>query len=161
MIINCQKDYTLNMNALKDYVQRLRPLLQLRRREFNICFVGNSEIARLNNVFRRKRGPTDVLSFPWHGNSGHGFSEREFRGFMGDVVISIEAARENALREGHSTLNEIRWLVLHGLLHLLGYDHETDQGEMTQLEVSLRERLGLAGSQAQHKVKGRPGLPRG
>jgi probable rRNA maturation factor len=61
------------------------------------------------------------------------------------VVISVEAARRNARKEGHSTLNEIRWLILHGLLHLIGYDHSRDTGEMVALELSLREQLGIAG----------------
>jgi probable rRNA maturation factor len=61
------------------------------------------------------------------------------------VVISVQTARRNASEEGHSTLNEIRWLVLHGVLHLLGYDHERDTGEMTTLELALREQLGVAG----------------
>ena len=78
-------------------------------------------------------------------NGGRGAAASEFAGFLGDVVISVETARRNARREGHSTANEIRWLILHGVLHLLGYDHETDRGEMTALEISLRARLGIAG----------------
>jgi len=69
----------------------------------------------------------------------------EFKYFLGDIVISVDAARRNAREEGHSTLNEIRWLILHGLLHLLGHDHERDQGEMTRLELALRSRLGISG----------------
>jgi len=66
----------------------------------------------------------------------------EFARFLGDVVISAPSARRNARTEGHATLNEIRWLILHGVLHLLGYDHDTDGGEMTALELALREKLG-------------------
>jgi len=64
---------------------------------------------------------------------------------LGDVVISVVTACRNARTEGHSTLREIRWLILHGLLHLLGYDHAADNGEMTALEYSLRARLGVQG----------------
>jgi probable rRNA maturation factor len=67
----------------------------------------------------------------------------EFEGFWGDVVISAETARRNARREGHSTESEIRWLILHGFLHLLGYDHEQDGGIMAALELSLRARLDV------------------
>jgi probable rRNA maturation factor len=69
----------------------------------------------------------------------------EFRNHLGDIVISVETAKRNAHLEGHSTLNEIRWLILHGLLHLLGYDHESDRGEMNRLELALRTRLGISG----------------
>jgi probable rRNA maturation factor len=67
----------------------------------------------------------------------------EFKNFLGDIVISVDMAKRNAREEGHSTLNEIRWLILHGFLHLLGYDHESDEGQMTKLELALRRRLGI------------------
>jgi probable rRNA maturation factor len=73
----------------------------------------------------------------------------EFRNLLGDIVISVDTARRNARKEGHSTLNEIRWLILHGFLHLLGYNHESDQGEMVKLELALRTRLGISGDRAQ------------
>jgi rRNA maturation RNase YbeY len=71
--------------------------------------------------------------------------KREFEGFLGDIVISVEAAERNAVLEGHATGTEINWLILHGLLHLLGLDHETDHGEMAALEHGLRARLGVNG----------------
>jgi probable rRNA maturation factor len=125
------------------------------KREFNVCFVDDAAIRRLNSAYRGKDTATDVLSFPWveatrpgrlksrsnsRGQDGGGITN-----FLGDVVISVEMARRNARGEGHSTLNEIRWLILHGALHLLGYDHERDQGEMIALELALREQLGVAG----------------
>ena len=75
------------------------------------------------------------------GAHGAPLQKREFAGFLGDVVISAESARRNARAAGHSTAREIRWLILHGVLHLLGYDHVTDQGEMNAVELALRERL--------------------
>jgi probable rRNA maturation factor len=127
--------------------------------------VNDQEIRRLNALFRGTDRATDVLAFPWDAperpipariQRGRGQRrqassglvacvEIEFRNHLGDIVISVETAKRNARQEGHSTLNEIRWLILHGLLHLLGYDHETDQGEMNRLELALRTRLGSSG----------------
>lgn len=78
---------------------------------------------------------------PTRKSADHNGGDGEFRGYLGDVVISAETARRNARAEGHSTHNEVRWLILHGLLHLLGYDHEADHGEMIAFEHSLRARL--------------------
>jgi probable rRNA maturation factor len=156
LVLNQQNKVAVSLATVRAFVQRLRAALRLGRREFNICFVDDREIERLNAVFLGRRRPTDVLSFPWQEARARerttGVSNAEFANFLGDVVISAETARRNARREGHSTRNEIRWLILHGLLHLLGYDHERDRGEMTSLELSLRERLGVAG---QHKVQRR------
>ena len=92
---------------------------------------------------KRRQPPADGAR-PAPARRGHG----GIANFLGDVVISVETARRNAAAEGHSTLNEIRWLILHGVLHLLGYDHEHDNGEMMALELALREQLGVAGGQA-------------
>jgi probable rRNA maturation factor len=144
MVLNRQKRVPVDMKEVRAFTRRLRAVLKLGCRELNVCFVDDRTIGRLNARYRRKSRPTDVLSFPWkEERSGNGQLSREFKGFLGDVVISAEMARRNARAEGHSTANEIRWLILHGLLHLLGYDHETDRGEMTALEHSLRERLGI------------------
>ena len=92
---------------------------------------------RLNQQFRQVDRPTDVLSFPSPQPVG---SEKEY---AGDVAISIEIAKNNAQRLGHSLQEEIKILMLHGILHLAGYDHESDDGEMAHLEDRLRRRLGL------------------
>ena len=132
-------------------MRELRQTLRLGRRDCNVCLVDDREIKRLNSLYRGKNRETDVLSFPWNARPSHASrsaQERgalEFKNFLGDIVISVDTAKRNARQEGHSTLNEIRWLILHGLLHLLGYNHESDQGEMTRLELSLRKRLRIAG----------------
>ena len=144
MVLNQQRRIAVDLNAARGFVRRLRLALKLTGRDFNVCFVDDLRIAELNARYRRKPRPTDVLSFPW-GTAARVYDPRyrsEFAGFLGDVVISAETARRNARAAGHSTAREIRWLILHGALHLLGYDHETDRGEMTALELSLRERLG-------------------
>ena len=100
-----------------------------------IAIVSDREMRRLNRAYRRVDKTTDVLSFP----AGESFTGIE----LGDLAVSGPAARRQAREHGHSTDVELRILALHGLLHLLGYDHETDQGEMLRLEERLRRRAGL------------------
>lgn len=146
VLVNRQKHYAVKSAALTAFTRELQQQLRLGTRGFNVCLVDDRAIRRLNSAFRGKDKATDVLSFPW--NDGDAPEDRQHAGelkdFLGDVVISVETARRNARREGHSTLHEIRWLVLHGALHLLGYDHENDAGEMNALELKLRDRLGIA-----------------
>jgi probable rRNA maturation factor len=121
----------------------------LGRRRYDVILVDDAEIERLNWSFRAIPQPTDVLSFPWHDDQHIEYEDpavrAEWRSFLGDIVISAETARRNSIERGISLQTEIRQLVLHGLLHLLGYDHETDEGEMEDLEGSLRKDLGIAG----------------
>src|SRR5262249_45706544 len=100
----------------------------------NVLVTNNRALRSLNRHFRHKNEPTDVLSFP---------ADVETHGFACDVAISLEIARSNAHRLGHPVADEVKILMLHGLLHLAGYDHETDDGKMSRLEDSLRKRLGL------------------
>ncbi|MGA8185510.1 MAG: rRNA maturation RNase YbeY [Terriglobia bacterium] len=144
MMINRQSQFSLDLPSLRTYERQVKSVLDLGAREFNVCFVSDEEISRMNSVYRGKAVPTDVLSFPWEGEGESGPEEAaggEFRNFLGDIVISVATAERNARAEGHSTEEEIRMLILHGVLHLLGYNHETDHGEMKSLELSLRERL--------------------
>jgi probable rRNA maturation factor len=163
LILNQQDKYNVRSSRLAPFLRDLRRALRLGRLACHVCLVDDRQIKRLNSFYRGQHGSTDVLSFPWNprpaslGRAARGkpalrreAARRhgpqpapEFRDFLGDIVISTQTARRNAQREGHSTLNEIRWLILHGLLHLLGYDHECDKGEMTRLELSLRQRLGI------------------
>jgi probable rRNA maturation factor len=155
MIANLQNKVTVHTAEARAFVHRIIAALRLDGRWFNVSFVDDHHIRRLNEKFLGRAKPTDVLSFPWqdHGlswtvsqsNHPEGHGEDEFTGFLGDIVISAETARRNAAAAGHSTGNEIRWLILHGALHLLGYDHATDRGEMTALELALREQLGIDG----------------
>src|SRR4029077_2767427 len=101
----------------------------------NVLVTGSSELRSLNRRFRGKDQPTDVLSFP----PGPCF----VNGLAGDIAISADIARQNARRLGHTAAQEIKILALHGVLHLVGYDHETDQGTMAVRETQLRRALGL------------------
>ena len=103
--------------------------------EVHVLLTNNREMRSLNGRFRGKHGPTDVLSFPAEPTVSNGFA--------GDVAISAEFAASNARLLGHSPAEEVKILALHGVLHLAGYDHEKDQGEMAQRERQLRRKLRL------------------
>lgn len=93
--------------------------------ELSIAIVDDATMRTLNRKFRRKNKTTDVLTFP------------------DEIVISLDQARRQARDEGHSLATEVRYLIAHGVLHALGYDHETDHGEMNALELKVREKVGL------------------
>jgi len=117
----------------------------------------NRELCALNLRFRGHKRPTDVLSFPAVsprlGVESPGGPEPQLEG---DIVISAEMAAANARRLGHSLTDELKVLILHGLLHLAGYDHETDQGEMEQRETQLRNQLRLPRTLIQRVRSGVP-----
>ena len=133
---------------LRQAVRRLLMSEGLGTAEVSVLLTDDLTICDLNRTYRGVEMPTDVLSFSQE-DSGSGAPELPgIKGrpeLLGDVVISVETARRNAAGEGHSTINEIRWLILHGVLHLLGYDHERDAGEMIALELAMREQLGVTG----------------
>ena len=104
------------------------------RGPISVLIAGNSSMRRLNSRFRGKSRPTDVLSFQAAASAN---------GFVGDIAISLDIAEHNARLLGHSVIDEIRILILHGMLHLAGYDHESDKGEMATKEILLRRRLAL------------------
>ena len=147
MILNRQSRIPLQAAGLARFLASVRHELKLGRRELNVCFVDDREIARLNRRFRGKPKPTDVLSFPSNGTAeGNRAGDLSFahdKRFLGDIAISPRVARRNAKRFGRTLDEELRVLMLHGVLHLMGYDHEADSGEMEQLEARLRTKLGL------------------
>jgi len=127
--------------ALERFVARARQAAGLKGM-VDILVTSNSEMKSLNRRFRGKDKPTDVLSFP-AGDGGHGKQSGVEEEFAGEIAISAEIAAENARELGHSAGEEVKILVLHGLLHLRGYDHESDHGQMLRRESQLRARLGL------------------
>jgi probable rRNA maturation factor len=104
-----------------------------------VAFVSDRAMRGLNRRWRGKRGTTDVLSFP----AGLDEFEKSEGAMLGDVVISVEQAARQALEHGLEFEEEVSQLILHGVLDLCGYDHETDDGEMNRLEQRLRRRLGI------------------
>jgi probable rRNA maturation factor len=110
------------------------------RGSVTVAIVSDARVRALNRQYRRKDEATDVLSFP-ASRLRHGKPDE--RGDLGDVVIAAGVAARQAREAGHSLAAELRVLALHGLLHLLGYDHERDDGRMARLERRLRRRGGL------------------
>jgi probable rRNA maturation factor len=162
MILNRQRKVRVAQRPLQLFLRRLQEHLGLEAAEVTICLVSDAEIARMNEAFRKKRGPTDVLSFPavarrkqrkrgsgrtvLNGNRAAKLARRgnSDTKYLGDVAISPATALRNAKEFGRTLPNELQILILHGVLHLLGYDHETDHGQMQRFELRLRRRFGLS-----------------
>jgi probable rRNA maturation factor len=162
MILDRQRSVRVALGPLNSFVRRVQGALRLQNLDATICFVSDAEIARMNEAFRKKKGPTDVLSFPARevrgrvrrrqaaarSRSARASGTRSAQGtisaHLGDIAISPATARRNAKRDGRPLRDELRILILHGMLHLLGYDHETDEGQMNRIEQRLRRRFGLA-----------------
>jgi probable rRNA maturation factor len=108
--------------------------------DVSIAFVDDDAMKTLNRKFRHKNKTTDVLTFP--ADETYGDPRRKGKP-LGDIVISVDQARRQATDEKHSLATEVRYLMLHGILHALGHDHETDKGEMNELELRVREAVGL------------------
>jgi probable rRNA maturation factor len=106
------------------------------RGTLTVALVGDRRMRALNRAWRGKDAPTDVLSFPAGDDPGPARH-------LGDLVISRDTAARQARAEGHPLGTELRVLALHGLLHLLGYDHERDSGRMARIERRLRRQGGL------------------
>ena len=107
-------------------------------KELSIVFISDRRMKELNKFFRDKDSTTDVLSFPHETDDFDTDADN-----LGDIVISVEQAQKQAEENGLTLENEIKQLILHGLLHLCGYDHETDSGEMNARELELRETLKI------------------
>jgi probable rRNA maturation factor len=139
MIVNRQRRVPVAITPLLRFYELVRRELGFAPESVTIQLISDESMARLNETFRKKQGPTDVLSFPSNGaRPAHGAK------YIGDIAISPETARRNARRFSRSLPVEMRILILHGMIHLAGYNHETDHGEMDRLERRLRKRLGVA-----------------
>ncbi|WP_263368138.1 rRNA maturation RNase YbeY [Edaphobacter bradus] len=124
----------LSRAGLTRFLNRARGAVELAG-DVEVLLTSDAELKRLNRAFRGKNKPTDVLSFP---------SPEEIAGeHAGDLAISLETAERQAASFGHTLRDEVRVLMLHGLLHLSGMDHETDHGEMAAREAELRRELRL------------------
>jgi probable rRNA maturation factor len=148
-IENHQRIVRVNLPALERFLQQVKTEIGLGKDCVAIRLIGNPEMARLNETYRKKNGVTDVLSFPVAADSAKPGTLRQQvqkarGGFLGDIAIAPKVARRNAKSLGRQLPEELKVLILHGVLHLLGYDHETDRGEMERIEMRLRRKLGIA-----------------
>ena len=121
----------LTQREVATFARRVLRAVDIEPEELSIAFVDDESMRELNRRFRRKNKTTDVLTFPGDGP------------LLGEIVISVDQARRQAADEKHSLAIEVRYLILHGILHALGYDHETDNGEMNALELKVRAKVGL------------------
>ncbi len=160
MISNRQRAVRVPIRRLKQFFVQAMKEVGLPESAATVCFVTDAQIAKWNAAYRRKNKPTDVLSFPVDSQAHHpGKSPRAARqeslrvkhfsvasstSYLGDIAIAPTVARRNARLYGRTLDQELRILILHGILHLMGYDHETDTGQMNRREQRLRRSLEIA-----------------
>ena len=131
-VVNRQRRLKLDTEAWSTFADKALNAIEKSESSATIAFVSDKRIRELNRQFRGVEKATDVLSFP---------AEEETN--LGDIAVSVDTAAVQAKENGLTLEGEIAQLILHGLLHLCGYDHETDNGEMNRLELKLRRRLGI------------------
>jgi probable rRNA maturation factor len=151
MLLNRQREVRIALRPLQNFLRRLQAERGISRAQVNVCLVSEAAMHKLNREFRGKDQSTDVLSFPAEHRAAspgqprrprkHGHSRAP--SFLGDVAICPRVARRNAKRLRRRLADELRVLMVHGVLHLMGYDHESDAGQMHSLETRLRLRFGL------------------
>jgi probable rRNA maturation factor len=156
MILNRQRQVSISVDDLEKFSAKLRKVLKIPAQAVTICLVTKADIAKWNRAYRGKNRPTDVLSFTPDEPPAKQRVPRVSRkrrssksngnasNYWGDIAIAPAIARQNARRFGRDLNDEMRILILHGILHLMGYDHETDSGQMDRREMRLRRQLGLA-----------------
>jgi probable rRNA maturation factor len=138
-VVNRQRKLKLDNERWQKFVEKAWQVIPTTAQGVTVAFVSDRAMRELNRLWRHKHGTTDVLSFP----VGQDEFEKAEGSSLGDVVISVEQAARQAKENGLTLDQEIAQLILHGLIHLCGYDHSTDDGEMNKLEFRLRRRLGI------------------
>ena len=138
-VVNRQRKLLLDCERWRRFIEKALKVVPAADAGVTVAFVSDRAMRRLNNQWRGKVGTTDVLSFP----AALAEFEKALGLTLGDLVISVEQAARQASEHGLGFEDEVKQLILHGLLHLCGYDHEADNGEMNRLELRLRRRLGI------------------
>jgi probable rRNA maturation factor len=141
-VVNRQRFARIKSSRVAMLVKRTLVALGRPEAALTIAFVRDRAIRKLNQKYRNQNRATDVLSFPaGQSNGGESESGAADSKYLGDIAVSTDTARIQAIDAGHTFEREIDELVLHGVLHLCGYNHEVDRGEMNRLELKLRRRL--------------------
>jgi probable rRNA maturation factor len=145
----------LSEASLTRFLLRVRKAVGLKA-QVNVLVTGSTAVRALNRRFRSQNKPTDVLSFPATSSSS---GSPKASKLAGDLAISADIALKNSFRLGHSPVEEIKILVLHGVLHLAGFDHERDNGAMARKEAKLRQMLRLPAALIERMTpeRGNPG----
>ena len=138
-VVNRQRKVPIDIEPWRAFTTRAARVVPNDAAGVTVAFVSDRAMRELNRMWRHKPGTTDVLSFPAEQDE----FEKAEGARLGDVVISVEQAARQAKENGMTVDDEIAQLILHGLLHLCGYDHSTDDGEMNRLELRLRKTLGI------------------
>jgi rRNA maturation RNase YbeY len=138
-VVNRQRHKKLDLKPWPTFAEKALAMICKDRYKATIAFVSNRQMRALNKRFRGLGKTTDVLSFPTAAEGLPDSSDLN----LGDIAISLEQAEDQARTNGLKLDQEIAQLILHGLLHLCGYDHSTDNGEMDRLELRLRRKLGI------------------
>jgi len=138
IVVNLQRKVKVQSDDFRAFVKACESIDEAAGKTFSIAFISDRRMRELNKFFRGKDTTTDVLSFPYEPDE---FDVDKTN--LGDIVISAEQAQRQAKENGLTLDNEIKQLILHGILHLCGYDHETDNGEMNARELELRDKLGI------------------
>ena len=138
-VVNRQRKVPVDCERWQAFVVKAIRVLPAEAAGVTVAFVSDRAMRELNRLWRHKRGTTDVLSF----SADQDEFEKMEASSLGDVVISVEQAARQAKENNLSPDEEIAQLILHGLIHLCGYDHSTDNGEMDRLEIVLRRKLGI------------------
>lgn len=138
-VFNLQRKIKIDSDPLRSFVDTASTRIsETDGKSCSIALVSDRRMTELNSLFRGKKTTTDVLSFPHEPDEFDPDSSN-----LGDIVISVEQAQKQAEENGLTLEGEIKQLILHGMLHLCGYDHETDNGEMNKRELELREQFGI------------------
>ena len=138
-VVNLQRKIKIELAVYRTFIKEVVAVIpEIATRTFSVAFIGDSRMQQLNELFRGKDSTTDVLSFPHEPDEFDPDKDN-----LGDIVISVEQAQKQAAENDLTLENEIKQLILHGLLHLCGHDHETDNGEMNARELQLRQTLKI------------------
>jgi probable rRNA maturation factor len=165
-VVNLQRKIPVKSSSFHPFLETLFGSVdEATGKDIAVAFISDRRMVQLNSFFRGRDSTTDVLSFPHEADEFEVLSTDlgqlesttpsaetaatppnqggQLKNFIGDIVISVEQAARQADENGLTLENEIKQLILHGLLHLCGYDHETDDGKMNRRELELRDKLGI------------------
>ena len=138
-VVNHQRKIKFDVKLFREFSRKAIEITsEVNGKTATIAFVSDRKMRSLNKTFRGRNSTTDVLSFPFKADE---FETGEDN--LGDIVVSVEQAQKQASENNLDFEAEIKQLILHGILHLCGYDHETDAGEMNRRELELRDKLGI------------------